>query len=1024
MDLEEGGYNLVVPPDTQDLVTRLSNQWPLGVNLPTLVLRAKRALQRFDRNVRAIPFLPNGNYGTMPADDEHPGLIKVFFDAQHDYLQDRVYLLAALVVGPKGQQVAVRCTNGPPEQGSEEDLLTAWVNNVLAAIATVAEGPKAPIHLYCYNSYDQRMLLESLKRHLHAVTSLPGFFDLMTQSPALSQPIISFLAKELEERRILGQVCTPLHDAARGLGFDWSHEGLDFFNLFRARLFDNRRNMVCSHDGRLVHAPLEVPAGDPRRITIESASRFNSQIPLEYAYSVWGQLPDDPEARLLLRPFRSVTAEQLRAFAAHRVRALAFIEASFKWKARFMEKPAFALDTLTAAAPDADLAQSLKEFLFMEHHSALQAKLQVYGLPIERRVQTGLALLLKYSGYDQKRDVHRFSIAFHELDLDPVLTMNALRLKEGAWVVINPAGENLSANKIKNGRLAIIKQVESDSLELILTKLTFYRSKFRYPHKQDLEPEVGGYYTLDEMADDMNADKVLESLGNAGTNVLYRWLLARPADRVPSRVELEQSGEFVRYVNSLDRAHSLTGPQTDIVAGQLDKPLVLVQGPPGTGKSHTIGWAVLNRLMLAAAQGRPFRVVVSCKTHNATNIVLDSIAKKWARMKGFPLPTLGRRGMPTVTIAKICGDEADPVPDGVAAVSPYTETKAHLEALLAQKYVVIGGTPGGLYNLARYREVGGTKKIDWAYKDFDLVVIDEASQMSVPEAILACAFVKQDGTIVVVGDHRQMPPIVAHDWEQEERRSVVAEQPFLSLFEYLMQKGFPRVSLDQSFRLHESIATFLQDNIYVRDGIHFFSKRKDLLTRVPSTDAFVDVVMNPEYPIVVIEHGETGSHQYNEAEMRMVEPLIRCALSMRLDGADGIGVVVPHRAQRALLRQFFPELATSNAIDTVERFQGGERDVIIVSATASDPDFVLAEADFLLNLNRLNVALSRPRKKLIVVASRSVTKLLMSDLDVFENAVIWKRLYYQYANTPLWSGEMGGAPVWVRGHLALDGTVH
>ena len=74
-------------------------------------------------------------------------------------------------------------------------------------------------------------------------------------------------------------------------------------------------------------------------------------------------------------------------------------------------------------------------------------------------------------------------------------------------------------------------------------------------------------------------------------------------------------------------------------------------------------------------------------------------------------------------------------------------------------------------------------------------------------------------------------------------------------------------------------------------------------------------------------------------------------------------------------------MAVHDSIDTVERFQGGERDVIIVSATASDPDYVLAEADFLLNLNRLNVALSRPRKKLIVVASRSVINLLVSDLD-------------------------------------------
>ena len=137
---------------------------------------------------------------------------------------------------------------------------------------------------------------------------------------------------------------------------------------------------------------------------------------------------------------------------------------------------------------------------------------------------------------------------------------------------------------------------------------------------------------------------------------------------------------------------------------------------------------------------------------------------------------------------------------------------------------------------------------------------------------------------------------------------------------------------------------------------------------------------------------------------------------------DDVFVALGTTIKKALLRTHFPQLAEVQSIDTVERFQGGERDVIIVSATASDPGYVLAEADFLLNLNRLNVALSRPRKKLIVVASQSVTRLLVSDLDVFDNAVIWKRLYFQYANRVIWQGTIAGVPVVVRGASADDET--
>jgi len=273
----------------------------------------------------------------------------------------------------------------------------------------------------------------------------------------------------------------------------------------------------------------------------------------------------------------------------------------------------------------------------------------------------------------------------------------------------------------------------------------------------------------------------------------------------------------------------------------------------------------------------------------------------------------------------------------------------------------------------------------------------------------------------VVGDHRQMPPIVAHDWEHEEKRSVAQSQPYLSLFEFLLARDFPHESLDESFRLHTVIARFLQENIYVRDGIDFYSRRRDLLTPAPPVSGFVDAVMDPNYPIVVVEHGERASQQYNATELELVAGLMEAVAGMRLDGLDGVGVVVPHRAQKALLRKEFPYLAQMNAIDTVERFQGGERDVIIVSATASDPDYVLAEADFLLNLNRMNVALSRPRKKLIVVASQAVTQLLVSDLDVFENAVIWKRLYYEYAAEPLWAGMVSGVPVSARGCGVVNG---
>jgi uncharacterized protein len=108
------------------------------------------------------------------------------------------------------------------------------------------------------------------------------------------------------------------------------------------------------------------------------------------------------------------------------------------------------------------------------------------------------------------------------------------------------------------------------------------------------------------------------------------------------------------------------------------------------------------------------------------------------------------------------------------------------------------------------------------------------------------------------------------------------------------------------------------------------------------------------------------------------------------DTAGDVGVVTPHNAQKGRLVESIGDCVTA---DTVERFQGGERDVMFISATASDPDYVRSEAEFLLNPNRLNVAMSRMKKKLVIVASESVFRMTPLDADEFDQTLIWKRLY-------------------------------
>jgi hypothetical protein len=1011
---ETGGREMQPSSEHQDRLEILNNRWPVAPNLPFLVQRARAALRNFDSTVDSRTFIYGSGFGTLPSDDEYPGLVKVFFDAQRDYLQDRLYLISALVSGPAGQRVIVKCADRIPNDEIEKSLLIEWIQEVIKAAREVSRGDTAPLHLYSYNRYDQKVLLEAHKRHLTEVASIPAFFDLMTQSAALNQPIISFLADEVQDRGNIGRVCAPLHDVARWFKFDWQDEDYQYYALFRARMFDNRRTVAIDGKGEILHykdADGDKQAG---KLRIESASRFHSQIPLEYAYAAWHSLPESKEGSHVLEPFRQVDLKMIKSFAAMRVKALAHIEGSFKNKARFLKKVPIHIPHLTQSDERVDLAQSLREFLYMEHHTSLQEKLLVYSYPIERRVQSGLAMLLRFRAKVGK--YHRFTSEFASIGLDPRLTLDACKLKEGDWVVLNSTEEYLSANQIKHGRLAIIAKIDQQNVDLELLNIAFRGSNFRFFHVYSLEPESGKYYTLDQMADDLNADKILDALGNVSGNTFFNWLREKP----PKRESLPESANFLgKFTDMIDdflknRNRKLTKPQRSAIADQFDQPLVLIQGPPGTGKSYTLAWAILARIAAQAIQGKPCRVLISCKTHNAINVVLEALSQAQSQIKTFAPEKLGGRSLRILEIFKAVNNPDDVVPDGVKPIIPYN-IKSSLETLFRKPYVVFGATSGGLYNMMRYRPLGGNC-VDWQTKTFDLVVNDEASQMSLPEAVLSDAFLKSAGSMIVVGDHRQMPPIITHPWKEEQKRSVVALRPYISLFEGLVERDFPQVKLDESFRLHTLLAEFLRINIYSKDGINFHSRRRDLIKRMPNLDQYVDAVMRPEYPIVVIEHTEQASQQYNPVELELVRPLIgACVNHLRLDGRTGVGIVVPHRAQKALLRAEFPDLAEVNSIDTVERFQGDERDVIIVSATASDPDYVLNEADFLLNLNRLNVAISRPRMKLIVLASRSVIDLLTSDLEVFEQSVIWKRLYHHYTPDILLKVPINGFSVTVRG---------
>jgi superfamily I DNA and/or RNA helicase len=103
-----------------------------------------------------------------------------------------------------------------------------------------------------------------------------------------------------------------------------------------------------------------------------------------------------------------------------------------------------------------------------------------------------------------------------------------------------------------------------------------------------------------------------------------------------------------------------------------------------------------------------------------------------------------------------------------------------------------------------------------------------------------------------------------------------------------------------------------------------------------------------------------------------------------------VAVVTPFRAHRTLLRERLGERV--GLVDTVERLQGGERKAIFYSACASDPAGLMELQEFLLDVNRTNVAFSRAKEKLVVVVSENLLGYIPQEREAYEDAVLWKTL--------------------------------
>lgn len=423
--------------------------------------------------------------------------------------------------------------------------------------------------------------------------------------------------------------------------------------------------------------------------------------------------------------------------------------------------------------------------------------------------------------------------------------------------------------------------------------------------------------------------------------------------------------------------------------------IAIIHGPPGTGKTTVL----IEIMRQAAAEGKS--ILASAPSNTACDHILETLVKN-----GIPALRLGHP-------ARIMKHLRQHTLDFKLAHHPFAQEVDNLESALERLYLIKDRhkerrtlSREGKQDLAeeikdlkiQIREIDQqifsqvmkeapvivgthTSAADPVLRGriFDLAILDEASQATEPSSWIPILRAEK---IILAGDHFQLPPTIL---------SKKAEEGGLgkTLFERLHKKLGPewKTLLRVQYRMHESIMNFSSQMFYEGKLIADPSVRNHTLADLPHVKSapetqesflFLDTAGRG-----FEEKLEPGSEsRYNQEEAEMVLAHLRKLLESGVPPQD-IAVISPYSAQVRLLSSKMP--SSEIEVDSVDGFQGREKELVILSLVRSN---FQGEMGFLTDTRRMNVAMTRARRKLLVIGDSAT----LSNIDFY-------RRFIQYAES-------------------------
>ncbi len=513
-----------------------------------------------------------------------------------------------------------------------------------------------------------------------------------------------------------------------------------------------------------------------------------------------------------------------------------------------------------------------------------------------------------------------------------------------------------------------------------------------------------GKYRIDIAADDISRQRQLVAINRAinseGRQAELRDILLGSA--VPQFDDEDDSLQFQTDLNE---------SQESAVRFALScQDYAIIHGPPGTGKTTT-----LVELIYQAVR-REQNVLACAPSNTAVDNMVEKLDKMGLNVVRLGHPariseSLRRRSLDALvqsdqlmSIARSMQREADQLfrqADRYRRAKPRPgqkrEQRSEAKRLRADARALEKKAVQDV--LDRAEVICTTTSIDESLlggRRFELCVVDEAGQSTEPGCWIPAA---RADRIVLAGDDQQLPPTILSNEAANEGFDV----SMMQRLHHALGDQVTRM-LTVQYRMHDKIKTFSSDHFYGGLLTSDDSVAGHLLSDLPHVEsnkftdspvAFIDTA-GAEWDEAI---EEDGFSKLNEKEAALV---LRKAAKLNSKGVrfHEIAIIVPYAAQVRLIRRMVNDefgFQTKLEVDTVDGFQGREKEVVIISLVRSNRD---GEIGFLADGRRMNVALTRAKRKLIVIGDSSTIggnaffrKLLeyFESIDAYHS--VWEEQY-------------------------------